>query len=358
MSNQENSNEALLQELAELKKAYISLQNTYNNKINDFNSIEAVIKEKEQEFKKLSSHLPDLIYQFSRRTDGSYYVPIASDGIINIFGCSPEDVAEDFAPISKVLHPDDIERVINDIEFSAKNLTNFTCEFRVNIPGKPVQWILSRSTPEKLPNGEITWYGFNANITELKIAGEKLLQLSWAVEQNPATIVITDLNGSIQYANAKFFEITGYTVEEVLGKNPRILKYGHTSGDEYKLLWETITNGKVWHGEFHNRKKNGEMYWESATIAPIKNKEGIITNFLAIKEDITIRKNAQDKLRKIAWNQSHEIRGPLTSIMGIVEALKFDLTIDEKLMLINKLDEATKKLDLAIHNIVQETNIN
>ncbi|MHC1736681.1 MAG: PAS domain S-box protein [Ignavibacteriaceae bacterium] len=135
---------------------------------------EAKIREKDIQFRKLSANVPDLIYRFTRKPDGSYYVPIASEGIKNIFGCSPEDVIDDFTPIANVLFPEDAERVIRDIEYSAEHLTYFTCEFRVLIPGKPVQWIFSRSTPEKLPDGSVTWYGFNTNITERKLAEEEL----------------------------------------------------------------------------------------------------------------------------------------------------------------------------------------
>ena len=150
--------------------------------ITDRKLIEDKIREKEIQFRKLSSNLPDLIYQFSRRLDGTYCVPIASEGIKNIFGCSPEDVLEDFAPIGRVIFPEDAERVINDIEYSAKHLTYFTCEFRVQIPGKPIQWIFSRSTPEKLADGSITWYGFNADITELKQNEEEILELNRDLE--------------------------------------------------------------------------------------------------------------------------------------------------------------------------------
>ncbi|MFZ4570632.1 MAG: PAS domain-containing hybrid sensor histidine kinase/response regulator [Bacteroidales bacterium] len=136
--------------------------------ITDRKQAEEKLHEKNVQFRKLSANLPDLIFQFTRRPNGSYYVPIASEGIKNIFGCSPEDVIEDFAPIGSVIYPEDSERVISDIEHSAKHLTYFTCEFRVQIPGKPIQWIFSRSTPEKLADGSITWYGFNANITEMK----------------------------------------------------------------------------------------------------------------------------------------------------------------------------------------------
>jgi PAS domain S-box-containing protein len=139
-----------------------------NRDITERKRAEDKIREKDLQFRKLSSHVPDLIYQFTRRPDGSYFVPIASVGIKNIFGCSPEDVLEDFSPIGRVIFPEDAARVIDDIEYSAKHLTLFTCEFRVQIPGKAIQWILSRSTPEQLPDGSVTWYGFNADITERK----------------------------------------------------------------------------------------------------------------------------------------------------------------------------------------------
>ena len=133
------------------------------------------VREKDLQFRKLSSNVPGLIYQFTRRPDGTYCVPIASDGIKNIFGCSPEDVIDDFAPISRVIYPEDSEKVIKDIEYSAEHLTSFSSEFRVKIPGKPIQWIFSRSTPEPLADGSVTWYGFDTDITERKQAEDELI---------------------------------------------------------------------------------------------------------------------------------------------------------------------------------------
>ena len=106
-------------------------------------------------------------------------------------------------------------------------------------------------------------------IVQRKRAEEKLLQLSRAVEQSPASIVITDTTGSIEYVNPKFTQVTGYTLEEAIGKNPRILKTDQTPEEVHRQLWETITSGKEWRGEFVNRKKNGELYYESASISPI-----------------------------------------------------------------------------------------
>lgn len=146
------------------------------------------VRQKDLEFRKLSANVPDLIFQFTRKPDGNYCVPIASKGIQNIFGCSQEDVADNFEPIARVIHPDDTARVIDDIEYSAKHLTYFTCEFRVHIPGRKIQWIYSRSTPEKLPDGSITWYGFNMDITKLKETEQELQKAKNIAEQNELLI--------------------------------------------------------------------------------------------------------------------------------------------------------------------------
>jgi PAS domain S-box-containing protein len=122
--------------------------------------------------------------------------------------------------------------------------------------------------------------------------------LAQAVEQSPVSIVITDRDGNITYVNRKFTEITGYSFQEAAGQNPRFLKSGQTPSEEYRRMWETISAGQVWRGAFHNRKKNGELYWESVCIAPIRDEDSRITHYLAVKEDITARKRAEDVLAR------------------------------------------------------------
>lgn len=146
------------------------------------------------------------------------------------------------------------------------------------------------------------------DITEKRLAEEQVRKLSRAVEQIPLTIVITNLEGNIEYANPYTLQTTGYTQEELLGKNPKVLKSGETTLEEYQHLWGNITHGKEWKGIFHNRKKDGTMYWEQATIGPILNEDGEITHYIAIKEDITERKRIQDELKDLNLHLEEKIK--------------------------------------------------
>ncbi|VAW36240.1 hypothetical protein MNBD_DELTA02-9 [hydrothermal vent metagenome] len=125
---------------------------------------------------------------------------------------------------------------------------------------------------------------------------EDLRKLSMAVEQSPSTVVITDLNGNIEYVNPKFTELTGYSYHETIGRTPGMLNSGRHPDEFYEELWNTILAGNTWQGELQNRKKNGELYWENTTISPIINEEGETTHFIAVKEDITARKLAEQEL--------------------------------------------------------------
>lgn len=136
------------------------------------------------------------------------------------------------------------------------------------------------------------------DITERKKAEERLRQLSRAVEESPSTVTITDLEGTVEYVNPKFEEVTGYSSDEVVGQNIRILKSSHHSSEFYKDLWESILAGNEWHGQFLSRKKNGELFWEQASISPIRDNSGQITHFVAVKEDITDRKKAEEELQQ------------------------------------------------------------
>ena len=151
-------------------------------------------------------------------------------------------------------------------------------------------------TYQKIENEQRLCTAIIRDITERKKAEEQICKLSHAIEQSSSTIVITDTKGKIEYANPRFTQLTGYTHEEAIGKNPRVLKSGKTSPEVYKELWKTIQSGNEWRGEFCNKKKNGELYWEAASISPVKDDKGVITNFIAVKDDITERKEVQEQL--------------------------------------------------------------
>lgn len=139
------------------------------------------------------------------------------------------------------------------------------------------------------------------DITEQRETKARLRTLSQAIEASPVTVMVTGKDGQIEYVNPKFSEITGYSAEEVIGQKANIIRPEATSDSLYKDLWNTISAGNVWHGEFCNRKKNQEIFWESASISPIKNKDGEITHYVAVKEDITERKKMEARLQETKY---------------------------------------------------------
>jgi PAS domain S-box-containing protein len=140
--------------------------------------------------------------------------------------------------------------------------------------------------------------GTGIDVTERKETEEALYRLSRAVEQSPSTVVITDTEGRIEYANPKFTELTGYVANEVLGLTPRVLKSGEHAPEFYQELWQAIAAGGEWRGEFVNRKRNGEFYWELASISPIRDAQGVTTHYVKVAEDITARKQTEEALQR------------------------------------------------------------
>ncbi|MDZ7633132.1 MAG: ATP-binding protein [Bacteroidales bacterium] len=201
---------------------------------------------------------------------------------------------------------------------------------------------------------------------------EKATKLSRAVEQSSVSVMITNREGLIEYVNPFFTKLTGYSFEEVKGKNPNILKSGHHSSAFYKEFWDTILSGNDWEGEILNKKKNGEFYWANAIISPIVNSDGLITNFISIKENITERKkmvedlvSAKEKAEesdrlKSAFlaNMSHEIRTPMNSILGFTELLlKPDLSSEKRESFIKIVHQSGQRMLSTVNDIVEISKI-
>ena len=211
--------------------------------------------------------------------------------------------------------------------------------------GSPIEVSLSRAALRDASGAVRGTVDILADITERKRAQESLRKLSQALEQTAESILVTDRNGVIEYANPGFTHLTGYTSKDVIGQTPRILKSGKHQIAFYKSFWGTILSGRVYRDVFVNKKKTGEIYYEEKTVAPVKDANGSVANFVAVGRDITIRKRAEEELQKakeaaeeanrakgdFLANMSHEIRTPMNGIIGMTDlTLETDLTVEQR----------------------------
>lgn len=255
----------------------------------------SALKESERQLRTLMENAPDIISRFDREARYLY----VNSAVEKFAGMSAsrligQPIGES---LTKHLSPEVPEAFLSLREVIAQVfITNTAVETEIEtllpIGGKRVFNV--RLIPEYNELGKVaSVLNISRDITDRTRTEEALRKLSRAVEQSASTIIITDAQSRIEYVNPRFTETSGYTQEEVMGKHTRFLKSGYTPAAEYKRLWRAILDGKEWHGEFQNRRKSGEFYWESASISPIKDAKGVITHFVAVKEDITERKLAE-----------------------------------------------------------------
>lgn len=219
--------------------------------------------------------------------------------------------------------------------------------------------------------GTLHTIAFIRDISRRKAEERERHILSSAVEQSNVVTVLTDKKGVIEYVNPRFTEVTGYSKEEALGQNPRLLNSGIHKVEFYKDLWDTITSGNDWRGEFYNKKKNGEMYWESSQISPIKDSRGEITHFVAFKEDVTERKRMEIELlgaKKAAEeasrskseflaNMSHELRTPMNAIIGMTELVLDTQVTEEQREYLNIVRQSSNSLLSLLNDILDLSKI-
>lgn len=257
-----------------------------------------------------------------------------------ISGYSPAEFINNPSLMEDIIHPEDIfiwRRHQHHVQPGESTPDHDTIEFRIIHKSGDIRWISHICKPvydeHKHFHGR---RGSNIDVTESIETSLQMTKLKQAIEYNPVTIVITNAEGIIEYVNPKFTEVTGYSFEEVVGQNPRILKSDAYTKEEYTVLWETIKSGRTWTGEFKNVKKNGDFYWEYALIAPIFSENGVLTNFVAVKEDISLIKQRESELSEIVaivsqqnkqlhefnYILSHNIRSHAANIAAIVQEFK------------------------------------
>ena len=263
-------------------------------------------------------------------------------------GYEPDEFPHTFEEWQKRVHPDDIHPVMvlfDGIFLGRQN--SYDAEFRFMRKDGNYMWIRARGKIVECDaqGTPLRFVGTHSDITESKKANEQVRKLSRAVEHSHSTIVITDIDANIEFVNPAFTRTTGYTEEEALGQNPRVLKSGDQPVSFYRSMWDTLSAGEVWQGEMHNKRKDDSLYWEFATISPVKNAKGDITHYVAIKDDVTLRKEAEQQLieaqkqaeaasqakSEFLANMSHEIRTPMNAIIGMSElTLQTDLKPEQK----------------------------
>ena len=239
-----------------------------------------------------------------------------------MLGYKDEEVENKLEVWDKNVHPLDKEKAYEDILNNQNKKTNhFENIHRLKHKDGSWVWILDRGKTIFDKNGKaVRMIGFHTNITKIKNLEMELSKLKKVIEHSPISIVITDINGNIEYVNPHFSKVSGYSVQEAIGVNPRVLKSEYTSSLEYKDLWETIINKKTWIGRFKNKAKDGTEFWESAIITPILDDKNEIINFLAIKQEITkeiyLKEEIKNKEEMMIAQSRHAAMGEMISMIA------------------------------------------
>ncbi len=296
--------------------------------------LEEELQNSEERFRLIADSSFDVIFMIDRESRVRYISP----AITRVMGYDPADLIgkhfTDYLPGEEEKKTRETLRAL----FEGKIIEGFH-QTVVRKDGESVH-VEINATPIMKCSEIVGVQGVLRDITRLKTEEVELKKLSLAVQQSPVGIVITDAEGNIEYVNPSFETATGYSIDDVLGKTPRILKSGEHSIEFYKDLWDTILQGNEWRGEFHNRKKNGDLYWETASISPIKNEDGRITHFLGVKEDVTERKlleqqlihsQKMDAIGTLAGGIAHDFNNMLSVIIGYSDFLLMKLEQDDEM---------------------------
>nr|WP_275889005.1 PAS domain S-box protein [Desulforhopalus vacuolatus] len=362
----------------------------FTRDISERKAAEDALRASEERFALTTSGGGDGLWDFDMLRKIYWY----SDRFRALLGYENEDdYPNNFESWSEGLHPDDRDATLNAFEDHLHNGKPYDFEYRLKTWQGAWRWFRARGKSLRDNSGHsYRVAGSITDITEHKRINEELKTLSLAVSQSPGSIVITDTSGVIEYVNPTFTQVTGYTFEEAVGKSTSILKSGNTPTEVYAEMWKAISSGRKWRGELLNKKKNGDKFWESVTTSPIIISDDKISNYLAIKEDITERKKMEQELQQhildldetqsamlnmmddldeekekaeaatlaksdFLANMSHEIRTPMNAIIGMSHlALQTELN-PRQIDYLSKIDSSAKALLRIINDILDFSKI-
>jgi len=333
--------------------------------IDERKKMEAAIKENEQKFRLLFENSPLGIYVANTQGD----ILDGNSALLTILGSPSLEMTQ---KINVLNYPPLVE---NGYAHHFKECVEKKKTITIELPylthwGKKI-FLSSYLVPLTNEQGKVEKvYTLMEDITLRKKNEEELIKLSRVAEQNSASILISDLTGTIEYVNPKFIEVTGYSYNEAIGNNTNMLKSGFTAKEEYRELWETITQGKDWTGVFRNRKKNGELYWEKVHISPVKNPMGETINYIAIKEDITqllkdqealIESEARLKEALVSKDKffsiiSHDLRSPFATLVSFTELMSDEnshFSVDEYKQYARALNKTAQSTFSLLENLLE-----
>ena len=271
------------------KKVIMSIARDISERIKN----EEALHESEEKLRTLAESVGAVLWEFDYINDNWTYL---APQVEKILGYAPGEWSNKKL-WSDHIHPDDQKWVAEYSYQKVHEGKNYVIEYRFRKKDGHFVWLRDDVVVEKKDEKSVILKGFTTDVTDLKKAEEQVMLLNRSVEHSPASIVITDKHGRIEYVNPAFTKTTGYSLQEAKGHTPGLLKSGKHSDQFYKHLWNTILTGNEWHGELLNRKNNGELYWDDVSISPIVNNKNEITHFISVREDFTERKKAEEKIR-------------------------------------------------------------
>jgi PAS domain S-box-containing protein len=315
---------------------------------------EQALRESEERFRTLVSNIPGVSYRCSN--DAHRTMEYISDEVQTLTGYPPSDfLGNRVRSFASVIHPDDRQMVESTTGDGVHRQEPYSLEYRIVRADAQVRWVFEKGQGVFDDDGETRCLdGVIIDVTERQRSEAERERLLSAIEQSGEVIFITDVSGAIQYVNPAFERTTGYSREEALGQNPRILKSGAQDQEYYRNLWQTLTSGKTWQGRFINRRKDGTHYTEEATISPVCDKSGNIVSYVAVKSDITQMLALEEQYRQaqkmeaigqLTGGVAHDFNNILQAIIGFNSIALEDL--DKKHPQRDALTEVAKAADRA-----------